>query len=216
LVKQAYPHSYEPTWAAPKFEYIHKLVMEYNYRINLKRQFKFSLCERCNNISNKLSPDKKSTNTTRKKADDKETIESSSPISVASEDENNKNASESETSSNEESEFALGYKLFIKLSDGTSLLAKWFEELVTTIDEFLSSIHNKVISLTKNTNTLPNDYRVTFKTQREAGAGTQLADAQDFIKFKAEYSKLAARKSAIRIYVTVTQPFASQNKQKKN
>ncbi|CAG8612493.1 13554_t:CDS:2, partial [Racocetra fulgida] len=149
LVKQAYPRSYEPTWAAPKFEYIHKLVMEYNYRINLKRQFKFSLCERCNNISNKLSPDKKSTNTTRKKADDK-------------------NASESETSSNEESEFALGYKLFIKLSDGTSLPAKWFEKSVTTIDEFLSSIHNKVISLTKNTNALPNDYRVTFKTQREA------------------------------------------------
>ncbi|CAG8443313.1 14455_t:CDS:2 [Dentiscutata heterogama] len=95
-----------------------------------------------------------------------EIIESSSPIFIAIDDEDE--ANENETSSNEELEFVLGNKLFIKLSDGTLLPAKCI---------------------------LPNDYCVIFKMQREAGAGTQLANAQDFIKLKAEYSKLATRKS---------------------
>ncbi|CAG8712707.1 17287_t:CDS:2 [Dentiscutata erythropus] len=69
---------------------------------------------------------------------------------------------------------------------------------VSTIDEFLLFIHNKVLLLTKS---LPNDYCVTFKTQREAGAGTQLVDEQDFIKFKSEYSKLATKKNDIGIYI---------------
>ncbi|CAG8788134.1 19773_t:CDS:2, partial [Cetraspora pellucida] len=99
-----------------------------------------------------------------------------------------------EPSSNEESDFVLDYKLFVKLSDGTSLSAKWFEESVSSIDEFLLSIHDKVILLTNNTKIMPNNYRVTFKTQREAGVRTQLADTQDFLKFKAEYIKLSARK----------------------
>ncbi|CAG8795973.1 19990_t:CDS:1 [Cetraspora pellucida] len=117
--------------------------------------------------------------------------------------------SKDKTSSIEEPEFALGYKLFIKLSDGTSLPTKWFKESVIIINKFLSSIYNKVISLTKNTDVLPNDYYVTFKIQKEAGASTQLVDAQDFIKFKAEYSKLTARKSDIEIYVTIIQSFVS-------
>ncbi|CAG8659855.1 28533_t:CDS:2, partial [Dentiscutata erythropus] len=103
--------------------------------------------------------------------------------------------SENELSSNKKSDFVLGYKLFIKTSDGTSLPAKWFEESVLSIDEFLSSVYNKIISLTNNTTIMKSNYCVMFKTQREAGAGTQLVDAQDFLKFKAEYAKLATRKN---------------------
>ncbi|CAG8684453.1 21961_t:CDS:2, partial [Dentiscutata erythropus] len=113
----------------------------------------------------------------------------SSPMSIAvSEDVTN----EDELSSDDEPEVIVDYKLFIKMADGVSLPAKWFKESVDTVDEFLSSIHRKVLLMTKDT-ILPNDYRVTFKTQREAGAGTQLADAQDFIKFKSECTKLAER-----------------------
>ncbi|CAG8443326.1 14456_t:CDS:2, partial [Dentiscutata heterogama] len=89
-----------------------------------------------------------------------EIIESSLLISFACKNIDNENeANENETSSNKEPKFVLGYKLFIKLSDGTSLLAKWFEE-----------------------------------------------------SFKAEYSKLTARKSDIGIYITITQPSIFQNK----
>ncbi|CAG8755713.1 10365_t:CDS:2, partial [Cetraspora pellucida] len=122
-----------------------------------------------------------------------EIIESSLPIFIADETKNNEDEiSEDETSSIEEPEFALDYKLFIKLLDETSLSAKWFEESVTTIDEFLLSIYNK-----------------------EAGVDIQLVNAQDFIKFKVKYLKLVARKNDIRIYITIIQLFVSQNKQKK-
>ncbi|CAG8800276.1 8818_t:CDS:1, partial [Racocetra persica] len=49
---------------------------------------------------------------------------SSPTISIAT----SEDKSEDELSSNEESDFELGYKLFIKTSDGTLLPAKWFEE----------------------------------------------------------------------------------------
>ncbi|CAG8610978.1 6724_t:CDS:2, partial [Racocetra fulgida] len=83
---------------------------------------------------------------------------------------------------------------------------------VSAIDEFLLSIHDKIILLTHDSTILPNDYCVTFKAHRESGSRTQLIDEQDFVKFKAEYVKLTVKKNDIRIYITVT---PSQNKQKK-
>ncbi|CAG8661410.1 1694_t:CDS:2, partial [Racocetra fulgida] len=87
-------------------------------------------------------------------------------------------------------EFEISYKLIIKTVEGTSLPSKWFKESVSTIDGFLLSIHNKTIMLIKDNTLLPTDYSVAFKTQKKAGAGTQLTDTQDFIKFKAEYLKI--------------------------
>ncbi|CAG8463804.1 32711_t:CDS:2 [Racocetra persica] len=42
----------------------------------------------------------------------------------------------------------------------------------------------------KDNSLLPTDL---FKTQKETGTSTQLSDAQDFIKFKAKYLKVAAK-----------------------
>ncbi|CAG8565019.1 19208_t:CDS:2 [Dentiscutata erythropus] len=70
-----------------------------------------------------------------------------------------------------------------------------FQESISIVDEFLLSVHNKIHLVTKDNTIMPSDYFVTFKTQRETGAGTQLVDEQDFIKFKSEYTKLAARKT---------------------
>ncbi|CAG8764805.1 725_t:CDS:1, partial [Dentiscutata erythropus] len=64
----------------------------------------------------------------------------------------------------------------------------------------------------KDNTIMPNDYSVIVKTQRETGTSTQLANNQDFVKFKSEYMKLAARKSNIGIYVIVKQSSTSQNK----
>ncbi|CAG8668279.1 12351_t:CDS:2, partial [Racocetra fulgida] len=98
-----------------------------------------------------------------------------------------------EVISSENEEFEINYKLFIKTAKGISIPAKWFKESVSTIDEFLSSIHKKIIILTKDDTLLPADYNVAFKAPKETSAGTQLSDAQDFIKFKAECLKLAAK-----------------------
>ncbi|CAG8523440.1 7982_t:CDS:2, partial [Scutellospora calospora] len=126
-------------------------------------------------------------------------------ISIAS-SENRINESEM---SSDESEFAVDYKLFVKTADGILLPAKWFKESVSTVNKFLSFIYNKILLVTKNNTIMLSDYSVTFKMQRETGAGTQLVDKQDFIKFKSEYTKLAARKSDIGIYVTIAQPSES-------
>ncbi|CAG8721705.1 9890_t:CDS:2, partial [Racocetra fulgida] len=115
-------------------------------------------------------------------------------------------ASEDEVlSSDDNLEFEISYKLFIKTAEETALLAKWFKESMSTIDEFFSSIYNQITMLIKNNTLLPTDYSIAFKMQRETGAGTQLADAQDFIKFKAECLKLAAKNINIEIYITIIQ-----------
>ncbi|CAG8779355.1 8756_t:CDS:2, partial [Racocetra persica] len=120
----------------------------------------------------------------------------SSPMSIAiSEDRTNKD----EMSSDDESEFVLDYRLYIKTSDRVSLPAKWFKESVSTIDELLLSIY----LITKDTIIMPNNYCVIFKNQRKTSAGTQLANAQDFIKFKSECTKLTTKNNSIKIYVTV-------------
>lgn len=108
-------------------------------------------------------------------------------------------------SSDDNSEFELGYKLIIKTAEGISLPAKWFKESVSTIDEFLLSIHNKIVMLTKDNTILPIDYSIAFKAPRETGAGTQLADAHDFVKFKTECLKLVAKKHDMGIYITIMQ-----------
>ncbi|CAG8797002.1 12416_t:CDS:1, partial [Racocetra fulgida] len=91
-------------------------------------------------------------------------------------------------------EFEINYKLIIKTAEGISIPAKWFKESVSTIDEFLLLIHKKTIILTKDNTLLPTDYNVAFKVPKETGAGTQLSDGQDFIKFKTKCLKLAAKK----------------------
>ncbi|CAG8688051.1 13732_t:CDS:2 [Dentiscutata erythropus] len=105
----------------------------------------------------------------------------------------------------------------IAATDRILLPAKWFQESISTVDEFLLSVHNKIHLVTKDNTIMPSDYFMTFKTQRKTGASTQLVNEQDFIKFKLEYTKLATRKSDIGIYVTISQPSItiSQNKQKK-
>ncbi|CAG8501082.1 10774_t:CDS:2 [Racocetra persica] len=87
----------------------------------------------------------------------------------------------------------------------TDIASDTFKELALTVDEFLLSIHNKIIVLVKDNTLLSTDYSVAFKILRETGAGTQLADVQDFIKFKAECLKLATKNIDMGIYITIMQ-----------
>ncbi|CAG8613475.1 875_t:CDS:2, partial [Racocetra fulgida] len=204
-----YTHQYESTWVAPKFEYIHKKILEYNYQINLKKSFKFSLCGQCYSILLKLNSTKTKKKLMNKTTDvvtdnamnivmDNATDEltdvatdvasdvatdvvsdvvtdivsdasSSFSLSVITNDEI--------ISSDDNTKFEISYKLIVKTAEGTSLPAKWFKESASTVDEFLLSIHNKIIVLVKDNILLLTDYNVAFKTPRKTGAGTQLADA---------------------------------------
>ncbi|CAG8655117.1 3580_t:CDS:2 [Cetraspora pellucida] len=124
---------------------------------------------------------------------------------------------DSSMSSDDDSEFELGYKLIIKTVEGISLSAKWFKESMSTVDEFLLSIHNKLIMLTKDNTLLPTDYSIAFKAPRETGVSTQLADAHDFIKFKTECLKLVAKKNDMEIYIMIMETTQiKQNKKASN
>ncbi|CAG8528409.1 4495_t:CDS:2, partial [Cetraspora pellucida] len=117
--------------------------------------------------------------------------------------------------SNDDTELEIGYKLIIKTAEVSLLLAKWFKKSLLTVDKFLLSIHNKIIMLTKDITLIPTDYTIIFKTLRETGVGTQLANTQDFLKFKANCLKLATKNIDIEIYITITQTI-KQKKNKKN
>ncbi|CAG8694303.1 36377_t:CDS:2, partial [Racocetra persica] len=119
LVKQAYTHVYEPTWAAPIFKYIHERVMEYNYQINLKKSFWFSLSGQCHNVLMKLNPKKakKKTNTyttTKNRIDNNKKTKSPSPATSAAASEDRINKSEMSSEDNE-SEFALSPQVQLQL-----------------------------------------------------------------------------------------------------
>ncbi|CAG8477800.1 6002_t:CDS:2 [Dentiscutata erythropus] len=94
---------------------------------------------------------------------------SQSTSAAASEDQVNESEMSSE---NEKFDFAVDYKLFVKIANGDN-------------------------------NIMPSEFSVTFKMQRKTGTNIQLVDEQDFIKFKSEYTKLATRKSDIKIYITI-------------
>ncbi|CAG8567847.1 10748_t:CDS:2, partial [Scutellospora calospora] len=160
----------------------------------------FSLCGRCHNVLLKLNPAKTEKNLTNKATDiiiDKATnVITDKAIDVVT----NKVINIVMDNAKDE------------LTDVITDIAMNVES-VSTVDEFLLSIHNKIIILTKDNSLLPTDYSIAFKTQKETGVGTQLADTQDFIKFKAECLKVATKSIDMGVYVTIMQ--ASQIKEKK-
>lgn len=223
-VRQAYTRIFNPNWEQPKLKFIQDKVIEYNYNLDPKEEFNFSLCGKCHNILVKSSNPKLNISTAATKeqsftSDLSISREHSSENFVLTpnttimnlDDDNNSEEDEDET------EFEVSFKIFIKLTDGTSIPAKWYKEIVSSIDEFLVVIHEKIISLLNDNTIEASDYQVAFKGERIAGAGTQLVDAQDFIKFRADYTKMTKRKQDVGIYITMLSKgeMAIKNKRKK-
>ena len=71
------------------------------------------------------------------------------------------------------------------------------------MDEFLLAIQNNVTSLLKDEEIHVNDYSVSFRSEKGQGAGTLLVDVYDFKNFRSEYTKLAATKRTMVIFITV-------------
>jgi len=70
---------------------------------------------------------------------------------------------ESET---ENDELEINYKLVIKQADDTSLPAKNYSVMISELDEFLLTIQNNVIFLTKDKTINANDYDISFKSEK--------------------------------------------------
>ncbi|RIB04034.1 hypothetical protein C2G38_2048775 [Gigaspora rosea] len=90
--------------------------------------------------------------------------------------------------SDKDIEYEYNYGIFIKLENGTSLLAKWYTSKVSAVDELLSEIYTNIETLIKKP-IEPSNYRIAFKSEKVTGAGTQLEGAQDFGKFQTDYRK---------------------------
>ncbi|CAG8702248.1 16434_t:CDS:2 [Cetraspora pellucida] len=105
------------------------------------------------------------------------------------------------SSDNKDVEHEYNYGVFIKLENVISLPAKWYTVKVSAVDELLSEIHSNIETLIKKS-IEASDYRVAFKPEKGAGAGTQLMDAQDFKKFQMDYNKYTLKNISMVFLIT--------------
>ena len=240
-VKNAYTRIFNPNWTKNQVDFIQENVSKYNYSINLKKTFNLSLCSRCNssllrltsaNAKRSKSSSNSTTITTETFSDlqisqntqlksemydltvtEKEfTFQNSLETTLESEfDENSDEENASSMDDDFECEFQYG--VFIKLN-GKFQPSKWYKVTVSDIDEFLAEIHANVISLTNNESIQASDYHVAFKSEKAIGAGTRLADAQDFQKFRSDYCKFSAKNINMGIFITIKSQ-ENRNKRKK-
>ena len=116
--------------------------------------------------------------------------------------ESDENSEDGTCFADDDFEYEFQYGVFIKL-DGKLQLVKQYKVIVSEVDEFLAEIHTNVVALTKNELIEECDYHVAFKSEKAIGAGTQLADAQNFQKFCSDYSKFSARNINMGIFITI-------------
>jgi hypothetical protein len=233
-VKYAYTRIFNPDWTKDKISFVQEKVLKYNYSINLKDTFNFSLCSKCNNILLRLTPkNSKNIKSIVKPTETLPNLEVPQNTQLKPEvydltimDEESAFQNSLETSDSDESnedntcsleddfEYEFQYGIFIKL-DGKLQPAKWYKVVVSGMDEFLAEIHANVVTLTQKDSIEACDYHVAFKSEKALGAGTQLVDAQDFQKFCSDYSKFRARNINMGIFITMKSQDLNKNKRKK-
>lgn len=231
VVKHAYTRIFNPDWAEDQVSFIQEKTLKYNYSISLKKDFNFSLCSRCNSTLLRLKKPKSSSiaKTTKTfnlqeslntqpepEVYDLTVAEEESTFNVKNSESDDENSEEDKFSADdgEDFEYEFQYGVFIKLN-GKLQPAKWYKATVSGIDEFLAEIHTNVVSLTQNESIEARDYHVAFKSEKAIGAGTQLADAQDFQKFCLDYNKLSARNINMGIFITIEPQDLNKKKRKK-
>jgi hypothetical protein len=210
-VKFAFTRIFNPdNWMKVQISFIQEKVLKYNYSLDLKKPFNLSLCSRCNNNLSRLVPTKVKKQKISKSTSDLEEIKdlttSKAPETLESEEDTN--------STDSDFEYEFQYGVFIKLN-GKLQPAKWYKVTVSEIDEFLAEIHVNVVALTQDESIEACDYNVTFKSEKSSGAGTQLADAQDFKRFCSEYCKLSQKNVNMGIFITIKSQDLNKKKRKK-
>ncbi|CAG8608474.1 10973_t:CDS:2 [Racocetra fulgida] len=228
-VKYAFTRIFNPNWADDQLSFIKEKVEIFNYLITLKKTFKFSLCSRCNSTLSRLILRSKSSKlVTEVEIDESEpsSLQVSQDIEVCdltiAEDETNLSetfesdeSNEIDTYSTDENvEYKFHYGVFIKL-DGKFQPAKWYTIIVSEVDELLAEIHTNVVTLTKDESIEACDYHIAFKGEKAKGAGTQLADAQDFQKFCLDYQKLSTKNTNMDIFIIINSQNSNKTKRKR-
>ena len=64
----------------------------------------------------------------------------------------------------------------------------------SSLDDILADVHYYIGKLTKDKEIMHSDYLVSYKSEKAAGVGAQLADVQDYKKFLLDYKKLSETK----------------------
>src|SRR6266542_3061583 len=192
LVKNAYPRVFDPTSSIfNQVNFMKNRNEHFQYGYDLTKSFHLSFCSTCNSLYQRLknsgiSNDSSNSNATTTTHEDKNTLYNS--------------FSEPET---EDEELEINYKLVIKQVDGTFLPAKNYSVTISELDEFLLTIQNNVIVLTRDETIDANDYDISFKSEKAQGAGTLLADTNYFKFFRSEYIKLFATKRIMLIIIII-------------
>ena len=196
LVKNAYPRVFVPTSPIlSQVDYVKNRNEYFQYGCDMAKSFHLSFCSACNSFYQRLknSTSIDTSNNTSHLIDVSEFTESidlevaASEISSGNtitthEDKNTLYNSFSESEAEDE-ELEINYKLVIKQADGTFLPAKNYSVTISELDEFLLTIQNNIVTLTKDETINANDYDISFKSEKAPGVGTLLADTDDFKNF---------------------------------
>ncbi|CAB4413607.1 unnamed protein product [Rhizophagus irregularis] len=101
----------------------------------------------------------------------------SSEVSTVTQSESKYNNSENDD--DDEQEMEIDYKLVIKQTDSSALLAKNYSVTISELDKFLLAIQNNITALLKDDEINANDYNISFKSEKIQEAGTLLESNSD-------------------------------------
>src|SRR6266542_1132561 len=218
LVKNAYLRVFDPTSSIfNQVNFMKNRNEHFQYGYDLTKSFHLSFCSTCNSLYQRLKNSGISNDSSNSidisnntyltdvseftgSIDVEAATEVMSNATTTKEDKNTLYNSFSEPETEDE-ELEINYKLVIKQVDGTFLPAKNYSVTISELDEFLLTIQNNVIVLTRDETIDANDYDISFKSEKAQGAGTLLADTNDFKFFRSEYIKLVATKRIMLIMI---------------
>ncbi|PKB93923.1 hypothetical protein RhiirA5_440007, partial [Rhizophagus irregularis] len=211
--KIAFTQISKPTLPLKQREYIQESITRFGYSLDITTTFKFSFCLACNSAFQRKKSNTNSKSSTpckislefdsnRNSPEDDEPAQTrSNSIDLnESDDKDNDNIEISEKS---DAEQVISFNLIIKPFTGPALPSKWMEIEVSSLNDILADIHLCVKKLTGNKNIMHPDYLVSFKSEKAAGAGTQLVDLQDYKKFLLDYKKLTEKNTNMAVIMSL-------------
>jgi hypothetical protein len=207
-IKNAFPRVFNPngSFDLKQLDFIKNKNKYFYYGYDLTKPIQLSFCLACNSSYQHLVP--KNTQNT-KQTENKDSFTKTTETIIVLDSISNtisKHNDFSESESEDDVELEINYKLIIKKADGTSLSVKNESVIISELDEFLFAIQNNVISLLEDEEIHTNDYSVSFRSEKGQGASTLLIDTRDFKNFCSKYTKLAAAKKTMAIFITVITP----------
>ena len=222
-VKIAFIRILKPTLLLKQREYIQESIARFDYSLDVTRTFKFAFCPACNSAFQRKKSNTNSKSSTSRKIsleidsnrnspeDDSSAQTRSSSVDLNEPDDKD----DDEISEKSDIEQVISFNLIIKPLTGPALPSKWMEIEISSLDDILADIHLYVGKLTGNKNIMHSDYLVSFKSEKAAGAGTQLVDIQDYKKFLLDYKKLMEKNKNMAVIVSLKKDKKQRRKERR-